>query len=116
MWQLVVVALAMLLLESTSGAETAQGAGWLRKAAEQGHAPAQLQLGEILLSGVGVKPDVQEAYQWLLIAAANPQGLSREQRNAATSRLNVVAGRLTPAQRLAAQQAATLFSPAAPSR
>jgi len=109
-------ALAMLLLESASGAETAQGAGWLRKAAEQGHAPAQLQLGEILLSGVGVKPDAQEAYQWLLIAAANPQGLSREQRSAATSRLNMVAGRLTPAQRLAAQQAATLFSPAAPSR
>ena len=109
-------ALAMLLLESASGAETAQGAGWLRKAAEQGHAPAQLQLGEILLSGVGVKPDAQEAYQWLLIAAANPQGLSREQRNTTTSRLNVVAGRLTPAQRLAAQQAATLFSPAAPSR
>jgi hypothetical protein len=50
------------------------------------------------------------------LAAANPQGLSREQRSAATSRLNVVAGRLTPAQRLAAQQAATLFSPAAPSR
>ena len=109
-------ALAMLLLESASGAETAQGAGWLRKAAEQGHAPAQLQLGEILLSGVGVKPDTQEAYQWLLIATANPQGLSREQRNTTTSRLNVVAGRLTPAQRLAAQQAATLFSPAAPLR
>jgi TPR repeat protein len=109
-------ALAMLLLESATGTEAAKGAGWLRQAAEQGFAPAQFQLGEILLSGVGVKPDAQEAYQWLLIATANPQGLSREQRNATTSRLNAVAGRLTAAQRVAAQQAATLFSPAAPSR
>ncbi len=109
-------ALAMLLLESASGAEAAKGAGWLRKAAEHGHAPAQVQLGEILLTGVGVKADAQEAYQWLLIATANPQGLSREQRNATASRLNSVAGRLNAAQRLEAQQAATLFTPAAPSR
>jgi TPR repeat protein len=110
------VALATLLLDSTTASEQTKGAIWLRKAAEQGFAPAQNQLGEILLTGTVVKPDPKEAYQWLLIAAANPAELSREQRNSQSSRLSAAAGRLTPAQRLEAQQAATLFTPLAPSR
>ena len=110
------VALAILLLDSTTASEQTKGATWLRKAAEQGFAPAQNQLGEILLTGTVVKPDPKEAYQWLLIAAANPAELSREQRNSQSSRLSAAAGRLTPAQRLEAQQAATLFTPLAPSR
>ena len=105
------LALGMLLLSPAAGADTAKGAGWLRQAAEQGYGPAQVQLGEILLAGTGLPADPKEAYQWLLIAAANSQGLSREQRNTLTNRLNVVAARLTAAQRLEAQQAATLFTP-----
>ncbi len=105
------LALGMLLLTQPAGTDAIQGLGWLRKAAEQGYGPAQTQLAEVLLAGTSVKADPMEAYKWLLIASVNPQAIAREQRSALTGRLNVAAGRLTPAQRLEAQQAATLFTP-----
>jgi hypothetical protein len=41
---------------------------WYRKAAEQGHAGAQLYLGVFLAQGQGVEPDFVEAYKWIELA------------------------------------------------
>jgi TPR repeat protein len=43
---------------------------WFRKAAEQGHARGQFQLGIIYLNGWGVPPDRTEAINWFRRAAA----------------------------------------------
>jgi TPR repeat protein len=43
---------------------------WFRRAAEQGDAIGQLNLGEHFLTGQGVKHDPVEAYMWLSLAAA----------------------------------------------
>jgi uncharacterized protein len=50
---------------------------WLRKAAEQGSARAQCQLGLNYASGIGVKPDKFEGARWLRRAA--DQGLAEAQ-------------------------------------
>lgn len=52
-----------------SAAATA-AAGWLREAAEKGHAPAQMRLGELYVQGLGVASDPQEAAKWMRQAAA----------------------------------------------
>jgi hypothetical protein len=46
-----------------------QAIAYLQRSAVQGHAPAQFDLGLAYASGIGVKPDAQEAYGWLLRAA-----------------------------------------------
>jgi len=51
----------------------AQACIWLRKAAEMGHADAQLLLGDMLLTGIGGKSDVQEALYWIHKAAEQGQ-------------------------------------------
>lgn len=43
---------------------------WWRKAAEQGHAGAQFQLGEAFSKGLGARPDYAEAVKWYGKAAA----------------------------------------------
>ena len=43
---------------------------WFRRCAEQGHVPSQGQVGDMLLSGEGVRKDVKEAVRWLRLAAA----------------------------------------------
>lgn len=49
----------------------AEAAKWYRKAADQGHANAQYNLGNRYLNGQGVKKDVSEAVIWYKKAAAN---------------------------------------------
>jgi hypothetical protein len=44
---------------------------WLRKAAEQGHASSQYNLGRMYVQGEAVIEDYIQAYAWLNIAAAN---------------------------------------------
>jgi len=46
-----------------------QAAQWYRKAAEQGNAMAQYQLGMMYALGQGVKKDDEESQQWLRKAA-----------------------------------------------
>lgn len=107
-------ALGLVLLEAVVPEEIGRGADWLRKAADQGHNAAQLQLAELLLSGKGLKPDAGEAYKWLLIAGSTAS--APELRNLAQSRTKFLTARLTAAQREEAQRGATLFSPATPQR
>jgi hypothetical protein len=45
-------------------------AEWLRKAAEQGHAIAQFNLGEVYANGHGVPKDLTEAHAWYQVAVA----------------------------------------------
>lgn len=54
-----------------------EGLRWFRRAAEQGHAPAQLNLGMALYNGDGVAADKAEAAAWYRRAAL--QGLSAAQ-------------------------------------
>jgi uncharacterized protein len=49
-----------------------EAAYWLKKAAEQGHARAQLWLGTMYEWGHGVEEDKAEAAQWYLRAARKP--------------------------------------------
>lgn len=44
---------------------------WFRKAAEQGHAEAQFELGGKYFTSEGVPEDNVEAYTWYLLAKAN---------------------------------------------
>ena len=53
-----------------------QAAGWFRRAARQGHAPAEYSLGYLLATGAGVKRDLGEARRWLEAAAANGHELA----------------------------------------
>ena len=47
-----------------------QAVSWYRKAADQGDAPAQFELGMAYDHGKGVTPDVTEAYTWYDLAAS----------------------------------------------
>ena len=46
---------------------------WYRKAAEQGHANAQLELGQRLYVGINIQKDLPEALSWIEKAAAQGQ-------------------------------------------
>jgi TPR repeat protein len=48
----------------------AKAAEWLRKAAEQGNASAQAELGGLYFRGEGVKKDKANAIEWFKKAAA----------------------------------------------
>ena len=48
---------------------TKEGVRWLTKAATQGHATAQCELGQCYEGGVGVKMDKLEAYKWYRLAS-----------------------------------------------
>ncbi len=48
--------------------DQARGVEWLRKAAQVGHAGAQLDYGSLFAQGLGVKADIVEAYCWLWLA------------------------------------------------
>jgi TPR repeat protein len=50
--------------------DSAEAARWYRKAAEQGHAAAQKNLGVMYAHGEGVPQDYAEAYKWANLAAA----------------------------------------------
>jgi TPR repeat protein len=52
---------------------------WFRKAAEQGEAKAQLNLGIMYGTGNGVPEDYVESYMWLNLAAA--QGTEEAKQN-----------------------------------
>ena len=55
--------------------DAAEGAGWLRKAAEQGDADAQYDLGLLYARGQGVETDAAEAVFWFY--KAGDQGHKR---------------------------------------
>ena len=70
---------------------------WFRKAAEQGHAQAQLKLGIAYMEGVGVPKDLVAAYAWWNLAAYNDWEKAAKYRD-------VIAMLMTPEQIAEAQK------------
>ncbi len=81
-----------------------QAVAWFRKAAEQGHAGAQLNLGVMYYNGQGVPKDEQMAYFWWLLASAQGHQNAAERRD-------IVERRLSSEQRAAAQASARNWQP-----
>ena len=77
---------------------------WFTKAANQGEATAQLNLGFMYAKGQGVKRNDSEAYKWWLISAA--QGQPEAKRNC-----GILERDLKSTQMLGAQLAARNFKP-----
>ena len=82
---------------------------WYRRAADQGHAGAQVSLGLMYFDGRGVPQDFVQAHLWLNLAAArHAPGATRD--TAARIR-DTVAHRMTPAQLARAQELASQWLP-----
>jgi TPR repeat protein len=62
----------------------AEAANWVRKAAEQGYAPAQAYLGIMYWNGQGVPRDAILAYMWLNLAATHEPDAVRDRDEAAS--------------------------------
>ena len=78
-----------------------------RKAAEQGHAGAQLYLGVFLAQGQGVEPDAVEAYKWIELAK---RGSALDKIAAIGSQKRLVAY-MTPEQVAEGQRLSSEFVP-----
>jgi hypothetical protein len=88
----------------------AEAAEWYRLAAERGNAPAQFNLALTLAKGETGAADNVSAYFWFNLAAARfPNGDAG--RSAAAAQRDLMAGRLTPDQRAAAQRWAREWKP-----
>lgn len=95
--------LADLYLAGYGGSE-AEGLTLLQQAAAAGEPDAQARLGVIYAKGTGLSQDNVAAYQWLTLASRGAAP-GQAQVLAETNR-TVVAQRLSPAQRVAAEAAA----------
>jgi TPR repeat protein len=84
-----------------------EAAKWTRKAAEQGYAPAQADLGVLYWNGQGVPQNVVLAYMWLSLAA--------EQEPDAVEERDLVASQMTPDEIAEAQRLAREWKPTTPS-
>ena len=81
--------------------DSVEAVKWYRKAAEQGHAFAQSDLGDMYASGEGVPKDSIEALAWYNLAAASGNWSAAE---AAVKNRAVLERQLGPQVTLAAQQ------------
>ncbi|MGH7880230.1 MAG: tetratricopeptide repeat protein, partial [Candidatus Binataceae bacterium] len=78
---------------------------WYRRAAERGHAGAQLALGLLYNKGEGVPKNFMLAYMWLNVSAARASGDIRDFK---VRLRDAVASKLTPNQLEEAQQLASV--------
>ena len=81
---------------------------WYRRAANQGNAQAQFNLGRMYGNGQGVPQDYVEVHMWYNLAAAQQTG---EDRDLAVKNRDVVAGRMTAEQLAEAQRRAREWTP-----
>ena len=84
---------------------------WYRRAAEQGDASAQFQLGLKYLDGEGVPQDYARAYGWLNLAAARFPASEQSARDEAVEMRDEAASLLTPAALARAQRWAREWEP-----
>ena len=81
---------------------------WLRLAADQGDALAQLDLGVMLAGGAGVRADPVTAHLWLDLAAAR---LTGEEGGRAAEVRDAVSAGMTAAQRAESERRARAWRP-----
>ena len=77
---------------------------WYRKAADQGNATAQSNLGTMYDKGQGVTQDYIQAHIWYNLAAARGLKIGRKNRD-------ILAEKMTPAQIAEAQKLAREWKP-----
>ena len=82
---------------------------WFKQLADEGDPDAQYNLGVLLWKGQGVPADLQQAYVWFSVSAANSSG---EANKRASSARDIVAAKLTPEQLAQAKKAAAEWKPA----
>lgn len=85
---------------------------WYRKAADQGHAKAQFNLGLMYANGQGVPQSNIQAHVWLNLAASKLE--LADEREAAVHNRDVVAAKMSPAQIAHAQKLAGAWKPSSP--
>ena len=86
-----------------------EAAKWYRKAAEQGYATAQFNLGSAYGKGWGVPHDLVQAHMWLNLAASRYR--PGTERAKAVKNRDIVAEKMTPAQIAEAQRLAREWKP-----
>ena len=95
--------LGVMYRDSLVAPDPVQMAQLFRKAAEQGYAQAQANLGNLYFTGTGVVQDYVEAHKWLNLASSQMQG---EERKPVIELRDKVAGLMTPDQVRDAQKRA----------
>ena len=89
----------------------AEAVRWYRRAAEQGDADAQYNLGLKYLDGEGVPQDYARAYGWLNLAASRFPASEQDRRDEAVEMRDQAASLLTPAGLARAQRWAREWRP-----
>src|SRR4029077_12512676 len=89
----------------------AEAAKWYRKAADQGFAEAQSNLGAMYAKGQGVPQDYVEAYKWFDLAAARFAASDAALRDGVVSDRERIAAGMTRAQIAEAQRLAREWKP-----
>jgi TPR repeat protein len=79
---------------------------WYYRAAEQGHAFAQSNLGVMYAKGAGVPQDYPRAHMWFNIAASSGKDYAREMREEARKMRGEVEKKMSSAQITEAEQLA----------
>jgi TPR repeat protein len=87
--------------------DLAEAARWYRRAAQQGHVPAQYSLGLMYYNGQGVRQDNVQAHLWFSLAA---EGGEME----AVSQRDVVTKLMSPEDIAKAEQLASKWRAARP--
>jgi TPR repeat protein len=82
----------------------AEAVNWYRKAAEQGYAKAQSNLGNMYSNGYGVPKDETAAYMWFLLAGAKGTEIARKA-------ISIIETSLTSEQRAEGQRMAKDWKP-----
>ena len=81
--------------------DDAKAVSWYRKAAEQGHAKAQFNLGYMYAKGEGVLEDYVQAYAWWSIAAT--RGFAAAKRNNDIIKKEMTREQISEAQKLSSE-------------
>jgi TPR repeat protein len=89
--------------------DDAQAVAWYRKAADQGDAVAQYNLGRMYATGQGVAQDYVLAHMWLNLAASRAEDATVRQM--AVESCDEVAATMTPAEIAEAHRLASEWKP-----
>jgi clan AA aspartic protease (TIGR02281 family) len=91
-----------------------EAAKWLRKAADQGAAQAQFNLGGMYLDGQGVPQDYVQAYKWYILASSRYPPSDEMKRQEAVQYRDYIGSRMSPRQIAEAQKLAREWRPQSP--